>query len=144
VARCPAAAPCRNHTVPKRVGKTTLEERRPRLERPLCAAIEPRFQTQTDTLAEVRKIPRALMRNTTITRLPRSIATGFPSAKRGRCVHERDRWFKSVSLRQRVRLSGVPRTLSAKVAEGRRGRVREDVHVEMSTRLHSPGPRSLC
>ena len=89
-------------------------------------------------------IPRALMRNTTITRLPRSIATGFPSAKRGRCVHERDRWFKSVSLRQRVRLSGVPRTLSAKVAEGRRGRVREDAHVEMSTRLHSPGPRSLC
>ena len=29
-------------------------KRRPRLERPLCAAIEPRFQTQTDTLAEVK------------------------------------------------------------------------------------------
>jgi len=27
----------------------------------------------------------------------------------------RDRWFESVSLQQRVRLSGVPRTLSAKV-----------------------------
>ena len=43
-------------------------------------------------------IPRALMRNTTITRLPRSIATAFPSATRGRCVHERDRRFESVSL----------------------------------------------
>ena len=38
------------------------------------------------------------MRNTTITRLPRSIATAFPSATRGRCVHERDRRFESVSL----------------------------------------------
>ena len=54
VAGCPAAAPCQHHTVPKRVGKTTLEQQRPRLERPLCAAIEPRFQTQTDTLAEVK------------------------------------------------------------------------------------------
>jgi hypothetical protein len=37
-------------------------------------------------------IPRALMRNTTITRLPRSIATAFPSATRGRvapCPRER-------------------------------------------------------
>ena len=98
VAGCPAAAPCQHHTVPKRVGKKTLEHRRPRLERPLCAAIEPRFQTQTDTLAEVRGIPRAPMRNTTITRLPRSIATAFPSATRGRCVHESDRRFESVSL----------------------------------------------
>ena len=56
---CPAAALCQHHTVPKRVGKTTLEQRRPRLERPLCAAIERRFQTQTDTLAEATGIPRA-------------------------------------------------------------------------------------
>ena len=42
------------------------------------------------------------MRNTTITRLPRSIATAFPSATRGRCVHERDRWFESVSLQRGV------------------------------------------
>jgi len=97
VAGCPAAAPCQHRTVPKRVGKTTLEQRRPRLERPLCAAIEPRFQTQTDT-GGGKGIPRALMRNTTITRLPRSIATAFPSATRGRCVHERDRRFESVSL----------------------------------------------
>src|SRR6516162_8186771 len=102
VAGCPAAAPCQHHTVPKRVGKTTLEQRRPRLERPLCAAIERRFQTQTDTLAEVRGIPRARMRTTTATRLPRSIATAFPSATRGRCVHERDRWFEAVSLQRRV------------------------------------------
>src|SRR6516162_10483634 len=48
-------------------------------------------------------IPRAaLMRNTTITRLPRSIAMAFPSATRGRCVHERDRWFESTSLQRRV------------------------------------------
>jgi hypothetical protein len=55
-------------------------------------------------------IPRALMRNTTITRLPRSIATAFPSATRGRCVHERDRRFESVSLQQRVSELSVPRT----------------------------------
>src|SRR6516165_7482863 len=61
MAGCPAAEPCQHHTVPKRVGKTTLEQRRPRLERPLCAAIERRFQTQTDTLAEARGIPRALI-----------------------------------------------------------------------------------
>ena len=65
MAGCPAAEPCQHHTVPKRVGKTTLEQRRPRLERPLCAAIERRFQTQTDTLAEARGIPRALIRTTT-------------------------------------------------------------------------------
>src|SRR6516165_7283436 len=59
MAGCPAAEPCQHHTVPKRVGKTTLEQRRPRLERPLCAAIERRFQTQTDTLAEATGIPRA-------------------------------------------------------------------------------------
>ena len=48
-------------------------------------------------------IPRALMRNTTITRLPRSIATAFPSATRGRCVYERDRRFESSSLQRRIR-----------------------------------------
>src|SRR5437660_7323190 len=47
------------------------------------------------------------MRNTTITRLPRSIATAFPSAIRGRCVHERDRRFESVSLQRRVGRTSV-------------------------------------
>src|SRR6516164_3252238 len=65
VAGCPAAAPCQHRTVPKRVGKTTLEQRRPRLERPLCAAIEPRFQTQTDTGGGKGILRAALMRNTT-------------------------------------------------------------------------------
>jgi hypothetical protein len=54
------------------------EESRPFIHRALA-----RFHTQTDTLAEVRDSnPRALMRNTTLTRLPRSIATAFPSATR--------------------------------------------------------------
>ena len=53
-------------------------------------------------------IPRALMRNTTITRPPRSIATAFPSATRGRCVHERDRRFESVSLQRTVSVSHRP------------------------------------
>src|SRR6516225_5763799 len=34
---------------------------------------------------------------------------------RRRWLPTRDRWFESASLQQRVRLSGVPRTLSAKV-----------------------------
>jgi hypothetical protein len=58
-------------------------------------------------------IPRALMRNTTITRLPRSIATAFPSATRGRCVHERDRRFESVSLQRGVCKLSVPRRVAA-------------------------------
>ena len=53
-------------------------------------------------------IPRALMRNTTITRPPRSIATAFPSATRGRCVYERDRRFESVSLQRGVDKPSVP------------------------------------
>ena len=57
-------------------------------------------------------IPRALMRNTTITRPPRSIATAFPSATRGRCVYERDRRFESVSLQRRVCKPSVPQRRS--------------------------------
>src|SRR6516164_10403886 len=78
VAGYPAAAPCQHHTVPKRVGKTTLEQRRP----PSRAVI---MRGDRAAISDAdggggKGIPRALMRNTTITRLPRSIATAFPSA----------------------------------------------------------------
>ena len=89
--------PCRHHTVPKRVGETNLEQWRPRLERPSCAAISPRFQTQTDALARQRDSSRAHQEYYDH-KISCSIATEFPSATRGRCFHERDRRFESVSL----------------------------------------------
>ena len=95
---CPAAALCQHHTVPKRVGKTTLEQRATPSRAPVMRGDRAAISYADGHTGGGKGIPRALMRNTTITRLPRSIATAFPSATRGRCVHERDRRFESVSL----------------------------------------------
>ena len=103
--------PCRHHTVPKRVGETNLEQWRPRLQRPSCAAIRPRFQTQTDALARQRDSSRAHQEYYDH-KISCSIATDFPSATRGRCFHERDRRFESVSLQRRVCKPSVPQRRS--------------------------------
>jgi hypothetical protein len=74
-------APCRHHTVPKRVGETTLEQWRP-VSSDRYARRWSRDFRRRRTHWRGKGIPRALVRNTTITRLPRSIATAFPSATR--------------------------------------------------------------
>jgi hypothetical protein len=94
-------APRRHHTVPKRLARQPWSSGDPVSSGPHARRSSRDFRSRR-THWRGKWIPRALIRNTTITRLPRSIATAFPSATRGRCVHERDRRFETVSLEQGV------------------------------------------